>query len=262
MSDEPRPLSRSEAASLTALTVKKMRSERGQTIAEGEALVREALASPWLVHEIAATTEWIQSGKLSYLAEQLSKRAVKIRSIDHDLLKRISELETAPGVIATVSPPEQDESHIDGVIIALDRVSDPTNLGAIARTACFYGVKQIWLSEDSVDILNPRAIRASMGGLFHVSTKKCNSLEQELKAAKQQGVSIIAANALSGSPQLPKRPGRAIIVVLGSEAHGIRESILAIADVSWHLLPIGRDLTLNVAATTAILLDRLTSNSS
>ncbi len=252
-----RSLSRAEIRELTALAIKKYRNERGRTIAEGEQLVAEALVSAWSVHEVVATPQFIASKGMIKLFPLMAEREVALRSVPEEVLKKVSELATSPGVLATVSPPVWgDKPFRTGVVLALDRISDPVNLGSIARTACFYGIERLLLSEECVDVLNPRALRASMGGLFFLTILTTKSLKNELRKLQHDGAKIVVADAVTGTDVQLNPSELPMVLVMGSEAHGIRPEIIEIADYHWRLNPIGRDLTLNVAAATAILLDR------
>jgi len=260
-----RPLSRSELRELTALTVKKFRSERSRTIAEGQQVVVEALASNWTVHEVVVTPEFLVSAGIDSILAAMRKRGVELRTVTTDVMKKLSELRTSPGIFATVTPPSESSAEKPfhkGIALALDRISDPTNLGSIARTACFYGIDRLILSEDCADKLHPRALRASMGGLFHLSIETPKSLLERLVALKKTKVQIVIADAIEGGNALPDYKRKPVVLVLGSEAHGIREEVQAVADFHWRLQPIGRDLTLNVAAAAAVLLDRMTQEHS
>ena len=251
-----RTLSRKETTALAALSVKKFRRETGRTIAEGEDLVGEVLASPWQVHQVIVTAAYLQRGGITRWADELARRGAILRLVDDDAMKRISTLTTAPGLLAVVSPPVENIGD-DSFILALDRIADPVNLGAIARVACFYGVSRLWLSEDCADPLHPRALRAAMGGLFHLPFRHTAPLCDHLQTARLDGVTIIVADAAAGVQPAPLPRNRPVMLVLGSEAHGVRPEIAALAHTRWRITPRGRDLTLNVAAAAAVLLDRM-----
>ncbi|MCX7835785.1 MAG: RNA methyltransferase [bacterium] len=254
-----KPLSKQAQKETTSLLVKKYRLQKNQTLAEGSVVVKEALNSNWVIHKIIVTQSWLKTKETHELFPLFSKRGVIFETIEDEFAKKISDLKTPPHVFAILSPPETQNVPNQGLIIALDRIADPNNLGAIARNAVFFGVQQIWLSENCVDYLNPKAIRSSMGGLFHLSITVQKSLANALVEAKKKGKKIVVADANQGTNETNLVQPNQTILVLGSESQGVTNSILEIADIRWKISPLGRDLSLNVAATSAILLDRLLS---
>lgn len=250
-------LSKQSQKETTALLLKKYRLQKNQTLAEGSSVVREALLSKWHVTKVLAREDWLKSKEVDEFFPLFSKRGVQFEVITEEFSKKISDLSSPPSLFAIVSPPQQTIEQTTSMILALDQISDPTNLGAISRTACFYGLNEIWLSENCVDKLHPKAIRSSMGGIFFLNILQKFSLINELKKRQVAGTTIIVTNANQGVEHIPNTIIENCIIVLGSEAHGVSKSILDIADYKWCIQPIGRNLSLNVATTAAILLDRI-----
>lgn len=254
---KPKALSRKSQKETTALLVKKYRIQNNQTIAEGTSVVKEALLSQWKIQKVIVTKSWLDTEETKEFFPLLTKRGVIFETIDDDFAKKISDLATPPKVFAIVSPPDFQLSQPRGLILALDKIADPTNLGSITRTAAFFGIQQLWLSENCVDYLHPKAIRSSMGGIFHLAVTVQKSLEDALKDAKRKGKKIVVTDANQGTSDLINVDPNNAIIVLGSEAHGVTEKIIKLADIRWKISALGRDLSLNVAATSAIILDRL-----
>lgn len=116
------------------------------------------------------------------------------------------------------------------IIIALDRLSDPGNLGTIMRTAYWFDVKNILLSSNSADPYNPKVIRSSQGAIFHSDITEDADLSKELVKLQSNGFTVFlftltAEKTLSEISRSVKKTDRSVIV-FGSEAHGISKEIL------------------------------------
>ena len=111
-------------------------------------------------------------------------------------------------------------------MLALDGVSDPGNVGTVIRTAAWFGVSAVLLGEGCADLLNPKTVRATMGGIFQLPICRDVKLEDESARLKRLGFRVTAAT-MDGSPDWPgwaKNPRSALI--LGSEARGVSEELL------------------------------------
>jgi RNA methyltransferase, TrmH family len=147
------------------------------------------------------------------------------------------------------------------VIIAIDRVADPGNIGTIIRTAAWFGVTGVMLGDGCADLLNPKTVRSTMGAIFQIPICRNVKLPEELPKLKMQGYKIAAAT-LGGSPEW-RNWGAAekSILVLGSEAHGISREVLAISDIQVTIPRRGIGESLNVAVSAGILLSALPEDS-
>ncbi len=115
------------------------------------------------------------------------------------------------------------------IILALDRISDPGNLGTIIRTAYWFGVKQIVLSKDSADPYNPKVVRSTQGGIFHTNIIEDTDLCDLLKNYATAGYKVYLFT-LDGSNNLSEvvsnfGNGKSVLV-FGSEVHGISNDLL------------------------------------
>ena len=103
-------------------------------------------------------------------------------------IEKIKTTETFPGVLAIVNQPEVYAEDLIGSknIISLDEVKDPGNLGTIIRTADWFGIQGIILSENCVELYNPKVVRASMGSIFHVKIFQSDNLVDDLQIFKKE----------------------------------------------------------------------------
>jgi TrmH family RNA methyltransferase len=182
----------------------------------------------------------------------------KTQISDQDL-KRISCLSTPNNCLALFQIPEQKPRNDKGLIVALDDIRDPGNLGTIVRLCDWYGIDQMVCSEQTVDVYNPKVVQATMGSISRVSVAYLD-LEKYLKRTSTP----IFGTFMDGKNVYKENLPQEGILVLGNEANGISEKIEKL--VSDRLaIPRFGDLqqteSLNVATATAIFLSEFKRNS-
>ncbi|HEX05091.1 MAG TPA: TrmH family RNA methyltransferase [Bacteroidetes bacterium] len=144
------------------------------------------------------------------------------------------------------------------VVVAFDRVMDPGNLGTLIRAAVFYGVTEFWLGEGTVDVFNPKVLRASMGAHLHATLYRGVNLEQSLTAAVAEGVRVIATEMDAEGEIKPVHPdSRPVVLLLGNEPAGVSPGLVALATEHVAIERRGPVDSLNVAMAGSVLLDRL-----
>jgi TrmH family RNA methyltransferase len=212
-------LSKAKIKHIQSLRLGKFRKLHEQFVAEGSTNVLDFIGSKLRTINIFATSEW----KNRYRKEL---HGVLITEVDVRELSKISVLKTAPEVVAVFKlPPEKqiDWHKTTGVILMLDDIRDPGNLGTIIRTADWFGIRQIICSEETVDAYNPKVVQASMGSLARVELHYEN-LEWAIKK-KPANIPVYGAVLNGESIREIEKPEQLIILV-GSEAHGISGKLL------------------------------------
>ncbi|MFC1731814.1 TrmH family RNA methyltransferase [candidate division KSB1 bacterium] len=247
-------LSKNRLAQLRKFLQKKHRKAARCALIEGEKLLGEALAHGFSIETLVYTQG---SGKrfrdiIGHTGIGRSYRA------DTSTITKLSELETGPGILGLVRYPgpaqRPGENPEHTRYIFLDRISDPSNLGTIIRTASWYGWDGIICGTGCVELLNGKVLRASMGALFHLPVWEDADPEHTLKALKSAGFTLYGS-VPRGGEQTANRAERTVIII-GNETEGIRTSILRICD---HLLTIpgqGKAESLNAAVCAGIIMDR------
>lgn len=158
-------LSKSQISLVKSLQQKKFRKENQLFLVEGIKAVTEFINSSFALHSIYVVSELIS--KLPKLSHKQKVFEVSIND-----LQKISVLQNPQGVLAVFEIPENidfDTNKINDLIIVLDGVQDPGNMGTIIRTADWFGFKNIICSMDTVDVYNPKVVQASMGSLARIS---------------------------------------------------------------------------------------------
>jgi TrmH family RNA methyltransferase len=167
-------------------------------------------------------------------------------------LKRISQLTNAHGCLAVFEKPPPAECDFSGLILALDGVRDPGNLGTIVRLCDWFGVGHLLCSFDTVDCYNPKVVQASMGSLARVAVHYV-----DLEAAFGQREMPVYASDMHAPSVYETKLSLPAILVMGNEGQGISKAIMDQATQRIAIPSYGEGQSaesLNVAAATAILL--------
>ncbi len=213
-------LSQNQIKNIRSLQQKKFRNELQQFIAEGPKLVDELIESKFLFDCIYAKEAW-----LSLHRETLENKKITFAEITQKELERISGLTTPNLVVAVINMPNDPLSeNIFGkeLILVLDNIKDPGNLGAIIRTADWFGINNIICSETSVDAYNPKVIQATMGSVARVNIYYSNLTELLEKHSSKAPIYGAFMDGKKISEVSLEKNG---IVVIGNESNGISPDI-------------------------------------
>ncbi len=237
-----------------ALKQKKYRREQGLFLAEGLRTVEEAV-SYGVVQEIFYTA--VEDDRTRAVLEAAAARQVPLYCVSSAVMKKLADTETPQGIIAVCamqSAPLEMLLATGRLLLVLDRIGDPGNLGTMLRTADAAGVGGLVLLKGCADIFAPKTVRASMGSLFHVPVV-CDVDEAALvQSAKQAGYSLLVT-CLDGADSLYKADlGGRLAFVMGNEANGVSSSLIAAADKRVYIPMQGRAESLNVAMAAGIVL--------
>lgn len=231
-----------------SLKQKKYRMERGEFIAEGVKCVNELLLfMPQNVLSIIFCGE-----KYNNCTDKL-KSEFKIYSVSESVFASISDEKSPQGIAATARIPVYNNVH-SGFIVMLDGVSDPQNIGTIIRTADAGGCSCVVLSKQCADCFSPKAVRASMGSIFHIPVIKAD-LGDYIRKLKALGY-IVAAADVKGNADF-NIDGNKTCLVIGNESKGISDYILSVSDVRVGIPMYGKAESLNAAVAAGILIYKI-----
>ena len=173
---------------------------------------------------------------------------------------KIKTTDTFPGVLAIVAQPDVlIDELLDGTpIICLDGLKDPGNLGTIIRTADWFGVKNIILSEDAVDPYNDKVVRSTMGSIFRVNIFESEGLVRTIENLKKRGYKIVSLE-MEGKDvnTMEINRDKEMVFVFGSESHGVRPELEKLVDKRYTIPGKGSAESLNVAVACGIVLHSL-----
>lgn len=201
---------------IQSLSEKKNRSESGLFVAEGVKLVEEILRSDLTIETLYATHQWADSH-----SGLLQNKQIVLELITEGELDRISLLKTPNQVLALVCIPQPEASAVqlkEQLILALDDIRDPGNMGTIIRVADWFGIEHIVCSESSVDAYNPKVVQATMGSIFRVKIHYCNL--QSYLSGLEKGIPVYGA-LLEGEDIYKQNLTPNGVIVIGNESRGI-----------------------------------------
>jgi TrmH family RNA methyltransferase len=240
-------LSKNQLKLITSLQQKKYRIKHGLFIAEGIKVVHELLNSDF-VCEYLYSTEDFEHELNDHIPEIISEME----------LKKISNLITPNKVFGVFRIPNQYQVKQEGLLLILDTIKDPGNLGTIIRLCDWFGVEQLICSNETVDCYNSKVVQSTMGSLSRISIVYTN-LKEFLSFTK---LPIYGALLEGKNVYKSKLPSEGILI-MGNESNGISEEI---KELITHKITIPRfghlqeTESLNVAAATAILLSEFKRN--
>ena len=233
-------ITRAEILDIKALATKQGREDLGAFIAEGEKLVGEIRNSSLRIRRILQTKPIFADGEL----------------ISEKEMERISQLKSANSVLAVVELPKHKLSLANptkNLVLCLDRIQNPGNLGTIIRLADWFGISDIVCSEDTADCFNPKVVQATMGAILRVRVHYTNLAEwlSSHKGATVYGTFLEGENIYNAKLE------NSGVIVMGNEGQGISAEVAEKVSHKLLIPPYPTDRcgseSLNVAVATAVI---------
>jgi RNA methyltransferase, TrmH family len=251
-------ISKKELQYYSSLLTKKHRQAENKFIVEGKKSVLEGLNSSYKCETVFVTNKFSEENDDTIAG--IVKMKKKIETLKQKDFLKIADTETPQGIAAVFVKPKllfsQASFTDDKIILMLDNISDPGNLGTIIRNCDWFGVKNVFLSDNIVDYTNPKVIRASMGSVFHLNLFE-DVKPNMLNDLKGKDFEIICADT-EGENVFTYRSDKKKILLLSSEAHGPSKEIENLSDKKICIPRIGKAESLNVASASAVMLAVLT----
>ena len=244
-------ISKNKLKELAAYRQQRRCDEEAVFVVEGPKMCVEALASGFTVRVVCATSEWKAESGVGCEYYEVSQAE----------LERLSNLKTPNQVWMLVERKDLKDlkapKDLKNLILALDRIQDPGNMGTIMRTADWYGIRHIVCSHDTVDCYNPKVVQASMGAIFRTCVEYVD-LPQWLAAC---GMTVYGAS-LQGTPlshsHIDTSTHSPKVLLIGNESRGISPEAMAQVTHPVLIPNIGGTAeSLNASVAAAILIDRL-----
>jgi RNA methyltransferase, TrmH family len=252
-------LSKNKLQEIRGLQQKKFRDQTGLFLVEGLRLAEEALSSSVAIESVLYSDQAMPP-RLRHLLEQTKERGIPLHITTPPTLAKLCTTETPQPILAIVKKniPEQPiwPQLQDELILALDHLQDPGNLGAVLRTADWFGVKSVFISRDSVELYNPKVVRATMGAIFRLHCYEEMDMLSTLAQLRNNGYRIHAAVVENGAALAPTQTKS--VLLIGNEAQGLSPDLLAPTDVPFTIARLGRGESLNAAAAAGIALYEMT----
>ena len=236
------------------LKEKKYRDEFGEYIVEGVKLINEAIAEKLDVKTIVICDN---CNKTETINQNLMYEVAKYSCIyvDEKVFNTITEVQNPQGILAVVGKKNKQEeiNYNEDVIVILDDIQDPGNLGTILRTIDSVNLSQVIISKKSGDVYNPKVIRSTMGAIFRINVIESYSLLDTIKNLKKHKFTIISTS-LDTDKTIYDIQYKKVAIVIGNEANGVSKEIQEISDSKIKIPMLGKTESLNASVATGIVL--------
>jgi len=248
---------------VVSLHKNKGRDEKGEYLIEGKRILQEALQRKAPLSRIYyCTAKKYDGSDLLRLIEQASLTGIQTEEVSETVMRKITTTEEPQGLMAVVRKKNSDWKQIiaekSTILLVLDNIQDPGNLGTILRTALAADVRQIVLTKGTVDLYNPKVMRSSMGSIFSqtVLTGKdpqeivsfCHDKKYKLVVSSMEGKSVFNEHSHENFP---------LALVIGNEAFGVSDCFLKNAGKKYSIPMFNEVESLNAAMAAGIFLYEL-----
>lgn len=244
---------------LKKLYSKRGRQEKGKLILEGYRIIEDALKSSAVFDKIYMSPEFLKSDEGQYLQESFINRDKKgqLLIIDKKILNKIADTDTPQGVIAVVNEIEYEAQELfkeNGLLLLLDRLQDPGNMGTIIRTAAAAGLDGIVILKGSVDIYNLKVLRATMGAIFKIPLLHGLTREDFFVLLAESNYRLLSTDLKADRYYHQQEYQRPLIIAIGNEANGLEEEILQKSDYRVKIPLNGEIESLNAAVAAGVII--------
>ncbi len=231
----------------------KERREQQLFLVEGTHLIQEANAVNYPLTTLCYTPTWqAQHGELCSIASTLSDR---VELVSDDVMKALATTVNPDGVIAIAPRLAFPTPSIPAdLTLVLATIQDPGNLGTMIRTAAGVGADGLWVSQDSVDLDNPKVLRASAGQWFRLAMGVSDNLPELITNYQQQGVQIVSTTSHTETSYWDVDFRSPTLILLGNEGAGLHPELAKLADFQVKIPMETTVESLNVATAAALIL--------
>ena len=239
------------------LKEKKYRDLENSYIIEGIKLIKEAIVEKAKIKQIVMCENYTDNEEID--KETLYEIAkYNLIYVTEKVFNLITDVKTPQGIIAVIEKNniKNTINQIDysqDIIIALDDLQDPGNLGTILRTVDSANLNQIILSKNSADPYNPKVVRSTMGAIFRINIIEVEDLQETLKEIKKNKFKVMVT-ALDADNSIYNVDYNKKVIIIGNEANGVSKEIQAMADEKVKIPMLGKTESLNASVATGIMI--------
>ena len=244
-------ISKTKLKELTVYKQQKVCDEQSVFVVEGVKSCQEALAANWPLRIVCATNSWLSQHPALPLGTEVFEA-------DDAALQRLSSLRTPNEVWMLLQRPANQPPTTAGLVLAVDHLQDPGNLGTIIRTADWFGVRHIVCSEGTVSCFNPKVVQATMGGIFRTNVAYTPLPEYLQGCGRPVYGAMLHGNSIWDTDSPLRLPPQGAVLVIGNESRGITPEVQRCLTASVTIPnPGGTAESLNASVACAILLAEL-----
>ena len=238
--------------SIKKLKERKYRDLNNEYIIEGIKILKEAIQEKAVIKKIVICEECLAN---NIIDEKLLYEIAKYDClyVSKKIFEGLTDVSKPQGILAVVEKNnKKDINYNEDIIVALDGLQDPGNLGTILRTLDSANLSQVIVSKDTVDAYNPKVVRSTMGAIFRVNIVEAENLKETLKEMKRHKYKVMCTD-LTASKNIYEIDYYKKILVIGNEANGISKELLDMADEKIIIPMLGKTESLNASVATSII---------
>ncbi len=254
------PLSQKQAKLVRSLQIKKYREKEQLFWIEGVRLCEEALNASAKIEFCVLAQNFQENDRNQNLLKRILAQNIPTYQSQENF-KSLADTDSPQGIGCVVKIEENLPNYETAKrLLFIDGIQDPGNMGTLFRTAEWFGFDGIITSDNSVDILNPKVLRSTMGAIFNIPVQDKAQPIEVVKQLKEKRFTLIGSVLSEHAKQEIQTPVDKACLVIGSEAHGIRKELLPLLDENICIPGSGKSESLNAAVAAGILMYTLGKN--
>ncbi|WP_221387775.1 TrmH family RNA methyltransferase [Clostridium perfringens] len=231
------------------LKEKKHRIKSNKYLIEGLRFVEEAIKSKVSIDSIIFTESFNEKNPDLFLK---INENIKLIQMNEALLKQLCSTENPQGIVGVINM-QNKELKSGELVVLVDKVQDPGNMGTIIRTAHAAGAAGIVMTKGTVDIYNDKTLRSTMGSIFYIPIVEDDSLDF-VKSLKKEGYKLVVSSLQGKNNFFEENLQGKVMIAVGNEGNGVSEEVYDIADIKVKIPMPGEAESLNVAVATSIMI--------
>ena len=231
------------------LKEKKPRIKSNKYLIEGLRFVEEAIKSKVSIDSIIFTESFKEKNPDLFLK---INENIKLIQMNEALLKQLCSTENPQGIVGVINM-QNKELKSGELVVLVDKVQDPGNMGTIIRTAHAAGAAGIVMTKGTVDIYNDKTLRSTMGSIFYIPIVEDDSLDF-VKLLKKEGYKLVVSSLQGKNNFFEENLQGKVMIAVGNEGNGVSDEVYDIADIKVKIPMPGEAESLNVAVATSIMI--------
>lgn len=244
---------------IKSLQQRKYREKEKAFLLEGIRLLEEAVEASWPLKLGAYSPKLLQNPRGNNILQTLKSKEIPLLCLTDEILDKAGDTQNSQGILAVACEKETDWKKVwtsspEPVLVIVDGVQDPGNLGTIIRTADAHGAQGVLLTKGTVDLYNSKTIRSTMGSIFHLPILRIDNLTECLQLLNEQKFKIVVGDLAAEEYCFQYDYTGAIAICVGNEGAGPSPELKEKAHTTVKIPILGQAESLNVAVATGILL--------
>lgn len=233
---------------------KKYRDESNEYVVEGVKLVEEAVKENAKIKQIIVCEDTTRTYEIpTHIMLEIAK--YECISVSDKIFNIITQVTNPQGIMAIIEKNAQNAKidYTQDIIVVLDDVQDPGNLGTILRTVDSIGLNQIIVSKGTADAFNSKVVRSTMGAIFRIKIIEVENLAQAIKEMRKHHFKLMVTS-LQTKNSIYDIDFNKKIIVIGNEANGVSKEIQDMADEKAKIPMLGRTESLNASVAAGVVM--------